>query len=249
MSILQQALTNPQKKIFWWVNDFLAIVITVSVIAIFLETVPALRSQYGHVFYWIDIASAVIFSVEYILYIIISKKKLKYIFSFYGIIDLLSFLPTYLSLFSLQFLKVLRTTRLFRLLRMFRLIKVITIMQQRITTESKAMNVLRLNVSIYFFFLFILILISSIVLFELEQGAVGTQITTIQDAIWTTLSVLSSVGFGDVFPVTFAGRLFTGLIMFLGVGFLSFAVVIFGKFIQKILFGVDLEEEIHLLEK
>lgn len=248
MNTLRQSITNPQKKSFWWVNDFLAVVITVSVIAIFLETIPPLDERYRHIFYWIDIVSAVIFSIEYILYLIISKKKLKYIFSFYGIIDLLSFLPSYLGLLNLQFLKVLRITRLFRLLRMVRLLKAIKIIQQRIQDESKAMKVLRLNISIYFFFLFLLIFISSIILFEIEHTVDGAQIVTIQDAIWSTLSALSSVGFGNVFPVTFSGQLFVGFVMFLGVGFLSFAVVIFAKFIQKVLFGVEIENQIDVLD-
>ncbi len=248
MSILYSALKDPQKKIFWWVNDFLAIIITISAVAIFLETIPSVANNYGTLLNWIDIITAVIFTIEYVLYLYISKRKWSYIISFYGIVDLLSFLPTYFGFFNLQFLKILRVSRLFRLLRMFRLLKLIKIMKQRVATETKAMNVLKLNLSIYLSFFVVIIAISSLILFEIEHKASGTEIVTIQDSLWSTLSALSSVGFGNIFPVTFGGQMFMGLIMFFGVGFLSFAVVIFGKFIQKVLFGVDLEKELHEVE-
>jgi len=243
MNFLQHAFKNPKKKSFWIVNDFLAFVITISSVAVFLETIPSVAGQYGDILHIIDVVSAIIFTIEYFIYLKISKRTWKYVFSFYGIVDLLSFLPTYFGLFGLQFLKILRFSRLFRLLRMFRMLKLIQVMKKRLNEESRAMIVLKLNLSVYLFSFVILVLICSVILFELEHGIPGTQIMTIQDSLWATLSALSSVGFGDVFPVTFPGRMFMGLVMFLGVGFLSFAVVIFGKFIQKILFGVDLEEE------
>jgi voltage-gated potassium channel len=243
MTFLEHAFKNPRRKSFWVINDVLAFVITVSSVAIFLETIPNIAQKYRDVLHIIDVVSAIIFTIEYVIYLKISKRTWKYVFSFYGIVDLLSFLPTYFGLFGLQFLKILRFSRLFRLLRMFRMLKLIEIMKKRLNDESRAMSVLKLNLSVYLFSFIILVLISSVILFEIENGIPGTQILTIQDSLWTTLSALSSVGFGNVFPVSFAGRMFMGLIMFLGVGFLSFAVVIFGKFIQKVLFGADLEEE------
>ena len=91
-------------------------------------------------------------------------------------------------------------------------------------------------------------LIFSVILFEIEKSAPGTNIKTIGDAIWSIISAISSVGFGDVFPVTNLGRLFIGVVMIFGVGFLSFAIVILGKFMQKIFFGGDIAEELEKIK-
>lgn len=248
MKFLRDAFENTNSKLFWPVNDILALVILVSTAAVFVETDPTLYAQHKTALIIIDWVAAIIFTIEYIIYISLAKKKLAYIFSFYGIIDLLSFLPTFLGAFNLQFLKSFRVLRLVRLLRLFRVLHVLEIAKKKIEKGAKEMDILRTNLIVYLIFFFIFLLTCSMLLFSIEQGAPGAYIHDLEDAVWSTFSGMSSVGFGDTFPVTFPGRMLMGMIMLTGVGFLSFAVVIFGRFFQKILFGNDIEEELERLK-
>jgi len=241
---IRDALDDPKSKWFWYVNDLLAIVTLLSVIMIFLETMPSLTKAYGEGFVIFEYIITAIFTVDYFAHIYVAKRKLSYLLSFYGIIDLLAILPTFLLLTNLQFLKVLRVARLLRLLRMLRLLKVIRLVKQRLDKKKATQEMLKMNLIIYICAFITLTLVFSVILFEIENGVSGTQIHTIGDAMWSTVAALTSVGFGDTFPVSGLGRLWLGLTMFTGVGFLSFAVLTMGRFFQEILFGENIEDEV-----
>jgi voltage-gated potassium channel len=249
MKFLIKVLTDKNQKSFWVVNEILALVIIISTVSVLLETSPNIVAKHGEILRVIDLTAAFIFTIEYIAYIVVSKKKWTYIFSFYGIIDLLSFLPTYIGFFNFGSLKALRVLRILRLLRLFRTLKLVKILRLRMAKEQKEMQILKLNLWVYLAGLFIATIIFSMILFEVEHRAVGTQILTIADAAWSVFAGLTSVGFGDIVPVTNAGRFFMSLVMLFGVGFLSFAIVVLGKYFQKLFFGGDVEDELEVVEK
>lgn len=240
---LRNTFENSSSRTFWIVNDFLATVIILATILVLLETDPTLSSKYQGVFLALEVFVTAVFTVEYIIYISLAKRKRSYLFSFYGIIDLLAILPTFLFLFNLQFLKAFRIIRLLRLFRLLRFLKMLRIIEYRYNRAQAEREMLKINLQIYFSTFVIMTIIFSILLFHIERGAPGTQIQTIQDAVWTIISALSSVGFGDTFPSSFPGKIFLGFVMITGVGFLSFAIFTLGRFFQKILFGEMLEEE------
>lgn len=127
---LTHALTNTQSRWFAYTNDVLAVVTIISISAVVLETVPSLAS-YQYLFAIIEYGAVVIFSLEYLARLSIATPHRRYIFSVYGIIDLLAILPTILMLGNLTFLKSARIIRLIRLLRMLRLSKLKRVQHQK----------------------------------------------------------------------------------------------------------------------
>ncbi|OGZ58431.1 MAG: hypothetical protein A3B96_04275 [Candidatus Spechtbacteria bacterium RIFCSPHIGHO2_02_FULL_43_15b] len=241
---LRKIFFDQTSKRFWVINDFLGIVIIASLVLVLLETDPALNAKYRELFRYLEYAIGMIFMMEYFTYIYIAEKKRSYIFSFYGIIDLLSIAPTFLNLMNLEFLRTLRIIRLLRLFRLLKLVRILEFIQNRYEKEKIARQILKINVAIYLVAFFIALLICSIILFHIEEGVEGGQIVTIEDALWSTISSLSAVGFGDTFPVSFPGRMFLGFVMILGGAFLSFAIFTIGRFLQAILFGEEIENEL-----
>ncbi|MEQ8561096.1 MAG: ion transporter, partial [Cytophagales bacterium] len=122
---------NPKAKIF---DVFIQVMILISIITFSLETVPGLAETYSTTFYVLEIVSVSIFTAEYILRIVIAKNRVKFVFSFFGIVDLLAILPFYLTLgIDLRTIRILRFLRLFR---MFELTKFHTA-TERITTALR----------------------------------------------------------------------------------------------------------------
>ena len=245
---LTNAFDNPRSKSFWLVNDFLAVVIILSVVLVMLETNNELLESYRGAFSLAEYVITAIFTLEYIVYIYLAKSKRKYLFSFYGIIDLLAILPPYLLLANFQFLKIFRVVRLLRLFRTLRLLKLIRLAQIRYKKQKIARQTLKTNLAIYLVAFLILTIVFSVILFEIERNVPGSEIQSLPDAMWSVIAALSSVGLGNVFPASFAGRLFLGLVMLTGVGFLSFAVLTMGKFFQQVLFGEDIEDDLKEIE-
>lgn len=240
---------DTRKKRFWVINNFLGAVIVASLISILLETDPLIYEKYGRILIILEYIFTAVFTLEYLTYIYLSHKKLSYLFSFYGIIDLLSILPAYIAFADLHYLQILRAVRLLRLFRLLRLLKIVRLAKYHRRKEITEWELLRLNLLVYFTAYVVLTAVFAIILFHIEQGVEGTHIKTIQDSIWSVMSALSSVGFGDTFPVSFPGRLFLGLVMMVGVGFLSFAILIMGRVVQLLLFGREIDKEFKTLGK
>jgi voltage-gated potassium channel len=143
--LTQKAFADQTGKTFHYVNDFFALLTIVSIVALVLETVPSLE-QYSQTFFVIEWIAVLLFTVEYIGRTIAAKPTWKYPTSFFGYIDLVSILPTFLGLGNFTFLKSARALRIIRLLRMLRLAK---ISRSKVVDED-SMSTLSLNVLIYF---------------------------------------------------------------------------------------------------
>lgn len=205
---------TPTGKIF---DVALLIVIFLSIILVMLESVEQLNIKY---FEWFLVAEwfiTIVFTIEYILRIISIKKPWKYILSFYGIVDLLSTLPTYLTLIfgghNLFF-----AIRAFRLLRVFRILKI-----TRYIGESNKLRraLLRSRIKI-FVFLFTVLIICTIVgsIMYLVEGP-ENGFTSIPVGIYWCVVTLTTVGYGDVHPVTPFGQAIASFIMILGYGIIA----------------------------
>ncbi len=152
--IFQEIFYNPKSKKFILVNNFLSFLTILSVISISAETVKSLEG-YKNLFYFVEIFSTIFFSIEYFGRIIGTEKKLKYIFSFFGFIDLFSVLPTILGLGNLTFLKSVRLFRILRFLRILRVTKLAKYQKSKLKEEENN-NLVKINLEIYLttFFLF-----------------------------------------------------------------------------------------------
>lgn len=143
---LQKILIDTKAREYYWANDFLAILTILSILAIVLETVPAL-SPYQGWFVFIEWFTVGVFLLEYVARLHLAKPSWKYAISFFGIIDLVSILPTILGLGNLTFLKSARAVRILRLLRLIRLAKITRRGSKKDIEES--VGVVTLNLTLY----------------------------------------------------------------------------------------------------
>jgi len=190
----------------------LLFVILLSVVLVILESVPRIRESYGQVLLISEWSITLVFSLEYFLRIGISPKPVKYIFSFYGIIDLLAVIPTYLSVI-LSGAQGLMIIRAIRLLRVFRILKL-----NRYTMEGtiimRALKASRIKISVFLFGILTIILIIGTIMYLVEGEKNG--FTSIPVGVYWAIVTLTTVGYGDITPVTEMGKFISALVMILG---------------------------------
>ena len=200
---------TPAGKIF---DVTLLIVIVASVVLVMLESVNSVASRYLDVLRTLEWIITIIFTIEYILRILIVQKPVRYIFSFFGIIDLLSVLPTYLSLFALGY-QSLVVIRMLRLLRIFRVLK-LTRYTQAGRMLMRAMWASREKISVFIFFVLIIVVIMGTIMYLIEGETNGFK--SIPLSIYWAIVTLTTVGYGDISPVTPLGQFMASVIMILG---------------------------------
>jgi voltage-gated potassium channel len=195
-----------------WFDIVLLWAIVLSVLVVFLESISELRTSYGDVFYYLEWFFTILFSIEYILRIISTKKTFGYIFSFYGIIDVLAILPTYLSLViagSQYFLVI----RILRLLRVFRILK-LTHMIRQAAILRKALIASRGKIAVFLFAVLTLIVIIGAVMYVIEGPENG--FTSIPFSMYWAIVTMTTVGYGDISPQTTIGQIFASFVMIMG---------------------------------
>ncbi len=182
-----------------------------------LESVEELNNKYRDYFAAAEWVITILFSVEYVLRIFVSKKPFKYIFSALGIVDLLSTLPKYIA-FVIPGANALLAIRALRLLRVFRLLK----LARYIGESNKLVNALkasRIKISVFLLFIVILCVILGTVMYLIEGSESG--FTSIPRSIYWCIVTMTTVGFGDIAPQTPLGQLLASVIMILGYGVLA----------------------------
>ncbi|RYY62978.1 MAG: ion transporter [Chitinophagaceae bacterium] len=191
--------------------------IMASILVVVLESVVSIRQAHGQVIRSFEWGFTVLFTIEYIVRIYSSRKPLKYVFSFYGLIDLIAVMPTYLSLFfpGTQYLIVIRA---FRLLRVFRILKL-----SRFLLEGTILrNALRGSVhKITVFVLSVMTLVTIIgTLMYLVEGDAGG-FTSIPVSIYWAIVTVTTVGYGDISPITPFGQFLASILMIIGYGIIA----------------------------
>jgi voltage-gated potassium channel len=223
-------------KVSRLVDVGLIVLILLSVSAIILESVEAINNSYHEYFYWFEIISISIFSIEYILRIWSCvdspinlesnysnfKLRIQYFFSFTAVIDLLAILPFYLMMLGMFGNADMRLLRSFRLLRIFKL-----------TRYSAAFDVLNVvfkeNIRAFgaaFFVLLVVMLLSASGMYYFEHEAQPKEFSSILASMWWAFTTLTTVGYGDVTPITVAGKIFGALITVVGVGMVALPTAI-----------------------
>lgn len=188
------------------------ILIVASIVAFTLETLPDLSTKWQHAFDVFELVVVVIFTAEYLLRLIASKSRLRYIFSFYGLIDLAAIAPFYLATgLDLRSLRVLRIFRLLRIAKLFRYSRA----AQRLAT---AFFDVRHELILFGFMIVVLLYLASVGIYYFENAAQPDQFKSILHSMWWAVTTLTTVGYGDIYPVTLGGRIFTFVILVLGLG-------------------------------
>ena len=186
--------------------------IVLSILVVMIESVAEIRQQYGHVLRILEWVFTVIFTIEYITRIISIGKPWHYITSFYGIIDFLSVIPTYLSLFISggQYLLIIRALRL---LRIFRILKLSRYMGEGRSLGS-ALKASRHKIAVFMWAVLTIVVIMGTLMYMIEGGKNG--FTSIPRSIYWAIVTLTTVGYGDIAPQTVVGQMMASIIMILG---------------------------------
>ena len=191
---------------------FIQSLIIVSLACFSIETIPDLSEDTLLTLHIIEIAIVLIFTVEYLLRLFVTDRRLRFIFSFYGIIDLVAILPFYVaSGIDLRSIRIFRLFRLLRTLKIFRYGK---------AAERFAKAFLKVKEELVLFLMAtaFLLFFSSVGIYYFENSAQPEQFKSVFHCLWWAVATLTTVGYGDVYPITVGGRIFTSVIVIIGLG-------------------------------
>ena len=205
---------TPAGKLF---DIILLVVIIYSIVIVMLESVSSYDTKYHEFFNISEWVVTVLFSIEYFLRIICVKKPSKYIFSFYGVIDLLSTIPKYLSFFfaGSQYFTAFRALRL---LRVFRILKLVRFLGES-NNLLRAVNASKTKIFVFVFFVLVISVILGTVMYLVEGPEHG--FISIPHSIYWTIVTLTTVGYGDISPETPLGQFIATFIMIIGYGIIA----------------------------
>ena len=223
---------------------FIVTLIVLNVAAIILESFDEVYTRYGAVFDIFELFSVMVFTLEYAMRVWTADLKfdssnrlysrLRFIKSTMAVIDLLAILPFYLGLLfipvdvNLVFLRMLRLTRLLRVFKLSRYTSAMKLM-------SKVIKEKKDELSVTVFMTFILLLIASTMMYYIEKDVHGDAFPNIVAAFWWAIATLTTVGYGDVYPVTGLGKLLSGIIALLGIGLVALPTgIISSSFIEEL---------------
>ena len=212
-----------------WFDIILIVFILLSVLTIILDSVMELHLEYGNIFYILEWFFTIVFTLEYILRLISIKSPVRYMFSFFGIVDILSIIPTYLSLFFVGTQQLL-VIRILRILRVFRILKLVQYTQQA-QILTKAVKNSRHKIFVFFLFIITVLVIFGSLMYLIEGPING--FTSIPHGIYWAVVTLTTVGYGDIAPHTVLGRFVASFIMITGYSIIAVPTGIFAAELNK----------------
>ncbi len=212
-----------------WFDIILLLSILASVVVVMLESVNSISNLYGAELRLIEWIFTILFTIEYFARIIATGKPLKYIFSFYGIIDLVSIIPTYMGLF-ISGTHTLSIIRSIRLLRVFRILKLVQFISEA-NTLMKALKASRAKIVVFLFAVLSLTFILGTLMYLIETPESG--FTSIPRSIYWAIVTLTTVGYGDIAPQTVIGQTLASFIMIIGYAIIAVPTGIVGAEIAK----------------
>lgn len=196
-----------------WFDIILLLIIIASVIVVSLETVGPLEAKYGKLFIWIEWIFTIFFTIEYFLRIYAVRRPSRYIFSFYGIIDFLAILPVYLSFFFVSS-KQFTIIRVMRLLRVFRIFKLGSFLKHG-NVIVNSLKASRAKITVFMYFVLLAVIVFGAVMYMVEGGT-NDGFDSIPRSIYWAIVTLTTVGYGDISPITPFGQFIAACIMILG---------------------------------
>ncbi|HEU4565953.1 MAG TPA: ion transporter [Gemmatimonadaceae bacterium] len=212
---------TPEGRLF---DVALIIVITLSVATVMLDSVRSINAVYGGALRAAEWAFTAIFTVEYVLRLLAVRRPLRYALSFYGLVDLLALLPSYVSL-VLPAGRYLLVIRVMRLLRIFRVLKLGPFLMEGMALGA-ALRASRHKIAVFLATVLTLVVLIGTLMYVIEGEAHG--FTSIPASMYWTIVTLTTVGYGDLAPQTEVGKLLAGCVMILGFGIIAVPTGIVG---------------------
>ncbi len=189
--------------------------VVLSIISFSVETLPNLSSIWQQRLHAFEVLSVTLFSIEYVLRIWVAQPKRKFVFSFFGIVDLVAILPFYIGL-GID----LRAVRLLRLLRIFRIFK-LGRYSAAVQRFHRALVIAKEEIILFLGVSLIVLYLASVGIYYFEREAQPEHFASVFHSMWWALITLTTVGYGDVYPITTGGRIFTFFVLFVGLGVVS----------------------------
>ena len=186
--------------------------ILISLVSFSIETMPNLSESVRSLLRNIEIVCVLIFTIEYALRILVARKKLGFVFSFYGLVDFFAILPFYLTT-GLD-LRTVRILRLFRLIRVLKLVRY----SKAIQRFSRAFTIAREELILFGIVALMLLYLSSVGIWYFEKNAQPEVFSSVFSSMWWAVATLTTVGYGDIYPVTNWGKFFTFITLVIGLG-------------------------------
>ena len=216
---------------------FIYVLIIGNIVAMVLESHQSIQIRFSEFFHYFELISILIFSFEYLYRIVVSYKEKQwsgvknYVFSFFGLIDLVSILPFYLKQFVLLDGRFFRILRLFRLTRVFKLGRY----SKSLKLFIKALSAVKSELKFTLFLSVLTILFSASAIYFLENKAQPEVFSSITASIWWATVSLATVGYGDIVPVTIWGKVFASIISLVGIGIVAIPTgIISASFVEEI---------------
>jgi len=209
---------------FDWI---IATLILISVIGFSIETLPDLKPTTKTILSYIEWFTVAIFALEYLYRVVRAKRKTAFVFSFYGIVDFIAFAPY--ILFPFLDFRALRLLRFIRFIRIMKLARYNSALQR----FGRALSMAKEEIVISIGGTSVLIYLSAIGIYYFEHQAQPEIFRSVFDALWWSIATVTTVGYGDLYPITTGGRIFTMVILFLGLGLVAGTTGIFSSALLK----------------
>jgi voltage-gated potassium channel len=191
------------------------VLVVANLVALAFETLPTLSPFWREALWTFEVLCAAVYTVEYGVRLYLARPRMKYVTSFYGIIDLLAILPFWLmAAFNLQ---AVRAFRLLRLLRLFKLVRYTNAVHR----FRRAFVIARDDLVLFGVIALIVLYLSAIGIYHFEHDAQPERFSSVFDSLWWALATLTTVGYGDIYPITAGGRLFTFIVLVCGLGVIA----------------------------
>jgi len=194
------------------------VLIIASIVIFSLETLPNLNDRTVMVLSILESVCITVFAIEYLLRLFVAKRKLKFVFSLWGMIDLLAILPFFLFAYGITLnLIILRAFRLLRLVRILKLGRY----SKSLSRMVLAMKIAKEDLLLALAATLIMLLVASFGIYQFENPVQPEKFSSVFESLWWALATLTTVGYGDIYPITLGGRIFTGLILMIGLGIVA----------------------------
>ena len=201
--------------------------IVVALVSFSIETLPGLTEAQRTILQWIETVTVLAFTAEYLLRLAVADNRLRFATSFFGIVDLLAILPFYLAIGV-----DLRSVRAFRLLRLFRIFKLARY-NYAIRRFHRALLIAREEIILFSMVSAIVLYLAAVGIYYFEREAQPEQFASIFHSLWWAVATLTTVGYGDVYPVTAGGRCFTFVVLVVGLGIVSVPAGLVASALEK----------------